>query len=69
MTLDTGPRLKEPEAVVDYESNLPYPNPKTPQEEFANDIVISLRQVKNGDVGDLEEGLRAIEQELGITCD
>ena len=69
MVTKARPKLKEPEAVVDYESNLPYPNPKTPQEEFANDIVISLRQVKAGDVCDLEEGLRAIENELGISCD
>ena len=64
MTLDTGPKLKEPEAVVDYESNLPYPDPKTPQEEFANDIVISLRQVKAGDVLDYDEMMQQLREEL-----
>ena len=68
MTLDASPKLKEPETVVDY-GNLPYPDPKTPQEEFANDIVISLRQVKAGDVCDLEEVLQEIENELGIDAE
>ena len=69
MTLDTGPKLKEPEAVVDYESNLPYPNPKTPQEEFANDIVVSLRQVKAGDVLDADVAMARLRAELGLNAD
>ena len=69
MALDARPNLKEPAAVVDYESNLPYPDPQTPQEDFANDIVISLRQVKAGDVCDLEEVLQEIESELGIDAE
>ena len=43
--------------------------PMTPQEEFMNDIVISMRQVRDGEVCDLEESLRQIENELGISRD
>ena len=68
MTLD-APKLKETEAVVDYESNLPYPDPQTPQEEFANDIVISLREVKAGKVRDAQESMRILRNELGIDAD
>ena len=69
MVTNASPKLKEPEAVVDYESNLPYPNPKTPQEEFANDIVISLREVKAGDTIDADEALARLRAELALDAD
>ena len=69
MAMEASPKLKEPQADVDYESNLPYPNPKTPQEEFANDIVISLRQVKAGDVIDADLAMARLRAELGLDAD
>ena len=68
MTLDASPKFKELETDVDY-GNLPYPNPKTPQEEFANDIVISLREVKAGKTRSSAESLRILRKELGLNAD
>ncbi len=43
-------------------------DPKTPQDHFANDLYISLQQVKAGDVYDSDESLRAIREELGLNA-
>ncbi len=40
--------------------------PITPQDDFMNDIFISLQQMKAGDVGDLETCLCQLREELGL---
>ncbi|MCY4464437.1 MAG: hypothetical protein OXE46_02755 [Chloroflexi bacterium] len=44
-------------------------NPLTPQDEFMNDIFISLQQMKAGDVGDLAKCLQQLREELGLNED
>ncbi len=44
-------------------------DPKTPQDHFANDLYISLQQVKAGDVYDLDELLRELRAEQSLNGD
>lgn len=38
----------------------------SPTEEFKDDILVSLKQVRSGDVIDADKSLRDIRRELGI---
>ena len=69
MTSDAVPAPPVPMEKQEQEQDLPIPNPKTPQEEFLNDIVISMRQIRDGEVFDSAESIREIGRELGISVD
>ena len=69
MTSDAVPAPPVPMEEQEQEQDLPILNPKTPQEEFLNDIVISMRQIRYGEVFDSAESIREIGRELGISVD
>lgn len=41
-------------------------DPQTPNDDFLNDIYISLQQMKAGDVVDADESLRRLRNELEL---
>ena len=55
----------KPASALPNKSELPYPEPKTAQEAFANEIVISLREVRADKTRDSAESIGILRQELG----
>lgn len=68
MAEEAKPHEKERALCEDGKYELFISDPKTPKEEFMNDIYISLQQMKAGDVGDIDDLLRELREEHGLNA-
>ena len=66
MAMKGNGERKDGPAVTALKQDSPSKPELSPSDEFKEDILVSLKQVRSGDVIDADQSLRDIRRELGI---
>jgi len=66
MSLDMPGKKKSAPTVVKTDETGYAEESQSPQEEYKNDILVSLKELRQGETIDADQSLREIRRELGI---
>lgn len=68
MSLKTPGKKLSPQSAIQTKEAGCTEEQRSPQDEYKNDLLVSLKQLQAGEVIDAEESMREIRRELGINA-